>query len=275
MLQTQTIDYFDGDTLLQGFLAFDDARSGPLPAVLIAHPWAGRNHFVMDKARQLAELGYVGFALDMYGDAKLGVGADECSALMMPLLEDRPKLQRRMLCALDALRQQAPVDPARIAAMGFCFGGLCVLDLARTGADLRGAVSFHGLLKPPGNTAVAAGADSGFTPRSPHTATVVAAGADSGFTPRSPHTATGQRIQAKVLVLHGHDDPMVPVEDVLALQEELTQAGTDWQVHVYGNTVHAFTNPEANDPAYGTVYNATADSRSWQSLVNFLAEVLS
>lgn len=237
MLQTKTLDYFDGDTRLQGYLAYDDANPGPLPGVLIAHPWAGRNDFVLDKARRLAELGYAGFALDMYGDAKLGEGAEECSALMMPFMEDRAKLQRRMACALEALRRQPEVDAARIAAMGFCFGGLCVLDLARSGADLRGAVSFHGLLKPPGNT-------------------------------------DDNAIKAKVLVLHGHDDPMAPVDDVVALQEELTAARADWQVHVYGNTVHAFTNPLANDPGFGTVYNAVADSRSWRSLVDFLAEVL-
>ncbi|BBL69950.1 dienelactone hydrolase family protein [Methylogaea oryzae] len=237
MLQTKTIDYCDGATRLQGYLAYDDAKPGPLPGVLIAHPWAGRNEFVMDKARCIAELGYAGFALDMYGDARVGEGAEECSALMMPFMEDRALLQRRMACALEALRRQPEVDAARVAAMGFCFGGLCVLDLARSGADLRGAVSFHGLLKPPGNT-------------------------------------DGNAIQAKVLVLHGHDDPMAPVEDVTALKEELTAAGADWQVHVYGNTVHAFTNPLANDPGFGTVYNAAADRRSWRSLVNFLAEVL-
>lgn len=237
MLQSKTLDYFDGDTRLQGYLAYDDAHTGPLPAVLVAHTWAGRNDFVLDKANQLAALGYAGFALDLYGDAKVGEGAEACSALMMPFMEDRALLQRRMLAALAAVRGLPEVDAGRVAAMGFCFGGLCVLDLARTGADLRGVASFHGLLKPPGNT-------------------------------------TGRPIAAKVLVMHGHDDPMVPVADVVALEEELTQAGADWQVHVYGHTLHAFTNPQANDPDFGTVYNAAADRRSWQSLVNFLAEVL-
>jgi dienelactone hydrolase len=237
MLQSQYLDYFDGDVRLQGYLAYDDARPGPLPAVLVAHTWAGRNDFVLDKANQLAALGYAGFALDLYGDAKVGEGAEACSALMMPFMEDRALLQRRMLAALAAVRGFPEVDAGRVAAMGFCFGGLCVLDLARTGADLRGVASFHGLLKPPGNTA-------------------------------------GRSIGAKVLVMHGHDDPMVPVADVVALEEELTQAGADWQVHAYGHTVHAFTNPQANDPGCGTVYNAAADRRSWQSLVNFLAEVL-
>lgn len=236
MLQTKTIPYFDGDVRLQGHLAFDDANPGTLPGVLIAHSWVGRSDFFMEKAQKLAELGYAGFALDMYGDAKLGVSAEQCSALMMPFIEDRVMLQRRIGCALNALRGQPEVDASRIAVIGFCFGGLCALDLARTGADLRGAVSFHGLFKQPGNT-------------------------------------QGNAIGAKVLVLHGHDDPMVPVDDVLQLEQELSAAGADWQIHVYGNTMHAFTNPEANDPAFGTVYNAAADKRSWQSLVNFLAEV--
>jgi dienelactone hydrolase len=135
------------------------------------------------------------------------------------------------------LREQPEVDPRRIAAMGFCFGGLCVLDLARSGADLRGVVSFHGLLTPP-----------------------------------EPHPQ--YTILAKVLVLHGFDDPMAPPEQVVALGLELTEAGADWQIHAYGNTLHAFTNPRANDPGFGTVYNETADRRSWRSLREFLAEVL-
>jgi dienelactone hydrolase len=136
---------------------------------------------------------------------------------------------------LQTLRAQDPVDPDKIAAMGFCFGGLCVLDLARTGADLRGVVSFHGLLAAPGNTA-------------------------------------GSTVKAKILVLHGHDDPMVPAEDIRLLQEELTKAGSDWQFHAYGNTMHAFTNPVANDPDFGTVYQPLADKRSWQAMRSFLEE---
>jgi dienelactone hydrolase len=120
--------------------------------------------------------------------------------------------------------------------MGFCFGGLCALDLARTGASLRGVVSFHGLLIPPGNI-------------------------------------PNPQIKAKVLVLHGHDDPMGPPEQVLALQTELTQAGADWQIHIYGGTVHAFTNPLANDPGFGTVYDSQADKRSWIAMQNFFEEI--
>ncbi len=237
-VQTREVEYFDGDVRLLGFLAFDDALPGPVPAVLVSHMWGGREAFVCDKAKDLAALGYVGFALDLYGDAKTGSGPEENARLMQPFLEDRTLLQRRMHLALETARGLERVDPGRIAAIGFCFGGLCVLDLARTGADVRGVVSFHGLLKPPGNT-------------------------------------QGNRIYAKVLVLHGHDDPMVPVEDVVALEQELTEAGADWQVHVYGHTMHAFTNPRANDPGLGTVYHPVADRRSWLAMRNFLEEIFS
>jgi dienelactone hydrolase len=138
---------------------------------------------------------------------------------------------------LSALIKQPVIDARRVAAMGFCFGGLCVLDMARSGAAVRGVVSFHGLLNKPGNT-------------------------------------EGRTIQAKVLVLHGHDDPLCPVADVVAFETEMTAAGADWQLHAYGNTMHSFTNPEADDPAFGTVYSESADRRSWASLLNFLEEVL-
>ena len=128
------------------------------------------------------------------------------------------------------------MDNDRSAAIGFCFGGLCVLDLARIGTDIKGVASFHGLFGAPGNTA-------------------------------------GAKIKARVLALHGHEDPMAPVDAVVALEKELTEAGADWQIHVYGNALHAFTNPQANDPGLGAMYNKNADKRSWQTLLNFLEEL--
>src|SRR5690554_1630062 len=196
---TQTIDYTHNDVQLEGFFAYDDKRPQPLPAVLISHAWVGRDEFVCNKARRLAELGYAAFALDMYGKGKLGTGPEENAKLMKPFMDDRRLLQDRITAALETVRKLPQVDPRRIAAMGFCFGGLCVLDLARTGADLRGVVSFHGLLIPPGNT-------------------------------------QGTKIKAKVLVLHGHDDPMAPPDQILSLAKELTEAEADWQIHIYGNT---------------------------------------
>jgi len=236
-LRTDTIEYHDGKTCLEGFLAYDDSLGTLLPAVMISHACRGRDDFVCDKARTLAQLGYAAFALDMYGKGVLGNNLEENARLMQPFMDDRSLLQRRMIVALDTVQDLQQVDAERIAAIGFCFGGLCVLDLARTGADLRGVVSFHGLLTPLGNT-------------------------------------QETRIEAKVLMLHGHDDPLVPVDDVLAVQQEMTEAGADWQFLSYGHTMHAFTNPMANDPDFGTVYQPVADRRSWQSMKNFLEEVL-
>jgi dienelactone hydrolase len=234
---TRTVDYFHAGARCEGLLAFDDSLPGSLPGVLIAPTWAGRDDFVENKARQLAEAGYAAFALDMYGEGQVGSGPEENARLMGGLMSDRALLRDRILAALDCLRRQPEADPRRVAAMGFCFGGLCVLDLARSGADLRGVVSFHGL-----------------------------------FTP--PEALPAQPIKASVLVLHGHDDPMAPPDQAVALARELTAAGADWQIHLYGHTQHAFTNPRANDPKLGTVYQPVADRRSWRSLMDFLAEVL-
>jgi dienelactone hydrolase len=236
MIQDRLITYVHDGTVLEAFLAYDDVRKGRRPGIMISHAWGGRGEFECRKARALAELGYAGFALDLYGKGVLGSGPEENSKLMAPLLADRAMLQSRMKLAHETMRSQPEVDAAKTAAIGFCFGGLCVLDLARAGADIRGVISFHGLFTSPGNT-------------------------------------KGTKIKAKILALHGHDDPMVPVDMVTGLEQELTAAGADWQIHVYGNTMHAFTNPHANDPGFGTVYNADADRRSWQAMKNFLEEL--
>lgn len=235
-IKTRKIEYRDGDTLLEGYMAWDESSSDKRPGVLVSHAWRGRSEFEENKAEQLAELGYVGFALDMYGQGVLGSSGEENAALMQPLLDDRPLLQSRIGLSLEVLRKQKEVDQARIAAMGYCFGGLCVLDLARSGADVLGVASFHGLFGSPENT-------------------------------------SENKISAKVLALHGWDDPMVKPDQVTVLAEELTSMGADWQIHAYGNTLHAFTNPAANDAESGTVYNAQADNRSWQSMQLFLAEI--
>jgi dienelactone hydrolase len=184
----------------------------------------------------LAELGYVGFAVDMYGNGQVGKTVEEKKALMKPLMEDRALLRQRILAAYNTLHTLEAVNTARIAVIGFCFGGLCALDLARSGAEIRGAISVHGLLTP-------------------------------------PEGIPNQKIRAKVLVLHGHDDPMVKPAQVAAFQDEMTNAEVDWQVHVYGNTQHAFTNPAAHDPNMGTVYNGLAAKRSWVSTREFFSEI--
>ncbi len=236
-IRERLIEYRDGSTLLEGFLCHDDSRPGPLPALLIAHDWSGRGEFVERKARRLAWHGFAAFALDMFGKGKRGATTAECSALITPFVEDRALLARRITAALAAARGLPEVDARRIAALGFCFGGMCVLDLARSGADVRGVVSVHGLLKPTG-------------------------------------LPSQGKVRAKVLMLHGYDDPMGPPEDVLAIAKEFSAAGADWQLHAYGNTRHAFTNPHANDPALGLMYDEAADRRAWHSLLQFLDEVL-
>lgn len=235
-MYTKNIDYHDGDAILEAFVAYDDKTTGKRPAVLVAHDWSGRNDFAQDKARKLAELGYVGFALDMFGKGILGSSKEEKSKLIQPFVEERSKLQKRILAALNTLKTQEQVDTSKIAAIGFCFGGMCVLDLARSGADIRGVVSFHGLLFPLGLEAK-------------------------------------ESIKAKVLVLHGYEDPLAPKDQVAAFEKEMTQARADWQLHMYGGALHAFTNPAANDRDFGTVYNALADKRSWMEMKNFFDEI--
>ena len=233
---SNTVAYLDGDVLLEAFFAFDDAFQGRRPAVLINHTWAGRDEFVAEKAKKLAALGYVGFAVDMYGKDIMGSSPEENEKLMRPFMNNRQMLQKRMQAALYAVKLMPWVDDSKIAAMGFCFGGLCALDLARTGVELKGVVSFHGLLGKPDNT-------------------------------------QGNIIKAKILALHGHDDPLAPVDQVLAFEQEMTSAGADWQLHTFGNTLHAFTNPQANSPDFGMAYQADADRRSWLAMENFLTEV--
>ncbi|WP_020561160.1 dienelactone hydrolase family protein [Thiofilum flexile] len=235
-IETRLIEYSHKDTVLEGLLAWDTQYQTPLPAVLVAPAWSGRNAMSDNVARRLAGLGYAAFALDMYGKGVVGTNREECAALSHEQSRDRHHLQARMQAALDTLRAQDPVDAGRVAAVGYCFGGLCVLDLARSGADVKGVVSFHGLLYP-----------------TPH--------------PNAPITAS-------ILALHGYDDPLATPEQLHAFQQEMTAAKADWQVVALGNTMHAFTNPQANDPAFGTVYNRRADERSWRIATGFLAEVL-
>jgi len=233
---SNTVGYLDGDILLEGFFAYDDSVEGRRPAVMINHAWSGRNEFVEDKALLLAELGYFAFAVDMYGKGVLGQGIEESAMLMQPFIDDRSLILRRMQAALYAVKLMPWVDDRQIAAIGFCFGGLCVIDLARSGENVKGVISFHGLVNPPQDKSAPA-------------------------------------IKAKMLILNGANDPMVSSDQLLALQDELTFAGADWQVHNYSHSMHAFTNPIANDPDFGTVYNAASDNRSWIAMKNFLVEI--
>jgi dienelactone hydrolase len=234
MIEKRAIDYsHDGDAL-EGVLVFDP-DAGPRPAVIVVHTFVGRGPNEEAVAERLAGLGYNGFAADLYGKGVLGGTREECAALMKPFIDDRARLQARMLRVLETVRSLAEVDSSRIVAIGYCFGGLCVLDLARTGADVQGVASFHGLFGAPGNR-------------------------------------DGTKIAAKVVAYHGWDDPMVPPSAVTALGEELSAAGADWQIHAYGGVMHGFTNPKAAAPENGVLYDAAADRRSWANLRLFLEE---
>lgn len=235
-MRIEKIAYREGNTELEGHLALPAYDTAKRPLVLVAHAFRGQSDFERDKAEALAELGWAGFALDLYGKGVLAANVEEASTRMRTFLDDRALLRRRMLAGLEAVRSHLRVDAARVAAIGFCFGGLCVLDLARSGADVRAVVSFHGLFHP------------------------------TGLPPET--------IRAKVLALHGWDDPMAKPDQVLAFAEEMSDAGVDWQLHAYGGTKHAFTNPSANDDARGTVFEPRADRRSWSAMRSFLDEAL-
>lgn len=232
------LDYPAGDVVGEAYVA-RPAHDRPRPCVLVAHTWAGISDSERAVADRLAAAGYVGLAIDVYGKGVRGDprGGDN-GHLMNPLLGNRARLRDRLLGAVVAARAMDGVDADRIAVIGYCFGGLCALDLARAGAPgLRGAVSIHGVYAPP------------------------------ALGPQA-------RIEAGVLVLHGWEDPLAPPANVLALAAELTAAGADWQLHAYGHAAHAFTNPRANMPERGLAYHAAADRRSWGATMAFLGEVL-
>ncbi|NKB47512.1 MAG: prolyl oligopeptidase family serine peptidase [Legionellales bacterium] len=220
----------------QGFIAFDDSIKTPQPVVLVAHDWSGCNEFAKQQTQRLAALGYVGLAIDLYGEGQIGQSNDQKMKLMQPLLEDRSLIMQRWQAAITSLASLPQANTQKIAAIGFCFGGLCALDLARHTDTIRGVVSFHGLLNP-------------------------------------PTTVTLSSIPARILVLHGYDDPMVPPEQVNQFAEEMTQAHADWQIHLYGHTQHAFTNPQANDATLGTIYNKLMAKRAWLQMEHFLIEI--
>ena len=235
-ITTKTLDYVADGVTCEGYLALPEGP--PAKVVLVAHAWGGQGDNERSKAERIAsELGYAAFCMDVYGKGKRGESVEECQALMTPMLEDRGKLQARLNAAVEFSKTLDGVDTSQRAAAGYCFGGLSVLDMARAGLDVAGVASFHGLFGAPDNI-------------------------------------TAPKISAKVVAFHGWDDPMAEPDTVLGLAKEMTAAGADWQLHAYGNTYHAFTTEGANNPEMGTIYDATADKRSWESLSAFLKEVL-
>ncbi len=236
-LITQKVAYKQDGAVFQGFLAYDDAVSGKRPGVLVVHEYWGLNDYARKRAEQLAGLGYVAFAGDMYGEGRVTTDPKEAARWAGELRGNPPVLRARAQAALKVLTDNSRVDPRRLAAIGYCFGGTTVLELAASGADLAGVVSFHG-----------------------------------GIPKLTPEEA--KAIKARILILHGADDPHVPAADIAAYQEALRQAGVDWQMVYYGGAVHAFTNPAAgSNKASGVAYNASADRRSWRAMQDFFKEI--
>ncbi|MDA0989497.1 MAG: dienelactone hydrolase family protein [Verrucomicrobia bacterium] len=235
-LHTEVVDYQQGETTLQGYLARPKHLTGPVPGVLVIHEWWGLNDYARQRARQLAELGYVAFAADIYGKGRRAATGAEAGALAGEFKNDRQLLRDRCEAGLAQLRDNPHTDPAKLAAIGYCFGGTAVLELARGGGDLAAVVSFHGGLD-------------------------------------TPMPAQAGDIQASVLVCHGADDPHVPAADIAALEKELTAAGADWQLVKYSGAVHSFTNPmHGSDNSQGVAYNPNADTRSWALMQSFFNE---
>lgn len=233
-----TTDPASGDPIVgECFLVWDDAARTRRPAVLVFPEWMGLNDYAKARARQLAELGYVAVAVDVYGNGKVAADTAEASQLATFYRTNRNILRERARRVLERVKVLNEVDPGRVAAIGYCFGGTTVLELARSGADLQGVVSFHGDLT-------------------------------------NPNPADARNIRCRVLVLHGAMDPFVPEEQVNSFLREMNAVGADYVFIAYARAVHSFTNPAAgNDPTRGVAYNADADRRSWAAMKLFLQEL--
>ena len=235
---TKSVEYRHGETLCQGWLAYDDGVKGRRPAILLVHDWLGVSDHQKDQVMQLAGLGYVALAADVYGKGVHPANAQEAGAEAGKYYKDPALLRARVRAGLDYLASLPQADTTRMAATGYCFGGKCALELARSGAPLKAVVTFHGAL------ATASPADA-------------------------------KTFRPKVLVLHGADDPFVKQDDVRVFMDEMRAAGVDWQLVQYSGAVHSFTDPRAgNDNSKGAAYNASADRRSWRAMRDFLQETL-
>lgn len=235
-IATRAVEYRHGNVALQGVVACETGGE-TRPAVLVVHGIEGPSEMQVDFARRLAEQGYAAFAADLFGTSAAAGDTQRCEQLMAEFLQDRAALQDRLLRVLDVTRRLSEADPTRVGAVGFCFGGLCVLDLARAGAGLRAVASFHGLLT-------------------------------------APDTASRSMTNSRVIVFHGWDDPFAPPEDVVAVGRELSDAGADWQICAYGGAMHAFMAPTANTPEDGVAYDEVTARRAWGTMTTFLAEAL-
>ena len=230
------VNYYDDLIECKGYLEIPESTH-PVPLVLVAHTWKGRTDFEDQKVTALNDLGYAALSIDIDGGGVNGQSVEENRALIEPFVNNRELFRQRLISAVEFGKTLEGIDSSKIALIGFCFGGLAAIELARSGYDLSGCISFHGLLNQ----------------------------SDAPF----------KKVNTKLLVLHGDKDPMVSSDQILALQDEMTESEADWQFISYGNTYHAFTNPAANDLEMGTVYNHDSDMRSWTAMSNFLEEIFS
>ena len=237
-MPTRDVDYRCEDVNLRGYLAWTESAE-PRPGVLVFHEGLGLGEFAMERARRLAELGYVALAADMFGERRQARNLQEVATLVGGLRAEPTRLRARGRAALETLASLPQVDAQRLVAIGFCFGGSVVLELARAGADLKAVVSFHGVLAT-----------------------------------KMPAVTGG--VKASVLVCTGADDPLAPPDQVADFENEMRSAAVrDWQVISYGNTLHGFTNPAADGSMLrSALYNAQADRRSWASMQSLFDEVL-
>ena len=237
-VKTELVQYKQGDTVLEGYLAYDDAQKGAKPAVIVVHDWMGMGENPRVRARQMAELGYVGFAADVYGKDVRPRDQKEASEQASKFKNDRALLRARMQAAFDTVAANKKVNAKKIAVIGYCFGGTSALELARSGAPIVGVVSFHGGLS-------------------------------------TPHPEDAKNIKGKVLALHGAMDPFVKKEEVEGFQKEMNDAKVDYQFTAYAFAVHGFAIPDAgNDPSKGMAYNAEADKHSFAAMKQFFSEIL-
>jgi dienelactone hydrolase len=236
-IHTETIEYKQGDATLAGYMAYDDSIKGPRPGVLIVHQWKGLTEYEQKRAEMLAKLGYVAFCVDIYGKGVRPTTPQDAGAEAGKYKRNRALLRERVNAGLETFRKQSVLDPKRIAAIGYCFGGTTVIELARSGADLAGVVSFHGGLD-------------------------------------SPKPEDGRNIKCKVLACHGADDPFVPAKDLEAFESEMRDSGADWRLIKYGGAVHSFTDWNADGSMKGAKYDEKADQRSWEDMKAFFAECL-
>lgn len=240
-LKEEPVEYKSGGVTMKGFLVYDEAVTGKRPGVLVVHEWWGHNDHARNRARMLAELGYTALAVDMYGDGKKADHPDEAGAFATEVMNNMPAAKSRFTAAMELLKRHKTVDAKNIAAIGYCFGGSVVLNMARLGVDLKGVVSFHG-----------------------------------GLTAQEP--AKKGKVKARMLVCNGADDPLVSKESIEEFKEEMTDAHVNFEFKNYEGATHSFTNPNADAIAkeFGMPvgYSASADRESWEDMKAFLKKVL-